>query len=229
MTSTSTNCARNSTNSRSRRRKADAPPREERIIAGFEEIQRFVEKHGRAPQHGEDRDIFERLYAVRLDRLRALEECRSLLAPLDHQGLLSGAEIAAAAPAETIDEDELLAELEGAAGAGRHHRTAPRPHERREARRRGNRQSRTSARTSRSSSRFSSRCRGSLKSGVRTDAPVQNMDEIKMAEIRRASSSLSAVRSPMSPRWARISERNMAVRDSRLACHLSTTEPRAIC
>ena len=48
------------------------PPREERIIAGFEEIQRFVEKHGRAPQHGEGRDIFERLYAVRLDRLRAL-------------------------------------------------------------------------------------------------------------------------------------------------------------
>ena len=35
--------------------------REERIIAGFEEIQRFVEKHGRAPQHGEDRDIIERL------------------------------------------------------------------------------------------------------------------------------------------------------------------------
>jgi hypothetical protein len=34
----------------------------------------FTEKHGRAPQHGEDRDIFERLYAVRLDRLRALFE-----------------------------------------------------------------------------------------------------------------------------------------------------------
>jgi len=45
--------------------------REERIIAGFEEIQRFVDQHGRAPQHGEDRDIFERLYAVRLDRLRS--------------------------------------------------------------------------------------------------------------------------------------------------------------
>ena len=57
-------------------------------------------QHGRAPQHGEDRDIFERLYAVRLDRLRALDECRSLLAPLDHQGLLAGAETVAAAPAE---------------------------------------------------------------------------------------------------------------------------------
>jgi len=36
-------------------------PREERIIAGFEEIERFVEQYGRSPQHGEDKDIFERL------------------------------------------------------------------------------------------------------------------------------------------------------------------------
>jgi hypothetical protein len=91
--------------------------REERIIAGFEEIQRFVDKHNRAPQHGEDRDIFERLYAVRLDRLRTLEECRSLLTPLDHQGLLAGLPIASSPSAQTIDEDELRAELEGAAGA----------------------------------------------------------------------------------------------------------------
>ena len=48
-------------------------PREERIIAGFEEVQRFVDEHGRTPQHGEDQDIFERLYAVRLDRLRGLD------------------------------------------------------------------------------------------------------------------------------------------------------------
>lgn len=86
-------------------------PREERIIAGFEEIQRFVEEHGRAPQHAEDGDIFERLYAVRLDRIRALEECRTLLEPLDHQGLLTGASAPAAAETDEIDEDELLAEL----------------------------------------------------------------------------------------------------------------------
>ena len=60
-------------------KKGGRSPRDERIIAGFEEIQRFVEQHGRAPVHGEDRDIFERLYAVRLDRLRNLAECRSLL------------------------------------------------------------------------------------------------------------------------------------------------------
>ena len=98
-------------------KKGGRSAREERIIAGFEEIQRFVDQHGRAPQHGEERDIFERLYATRLDRLRALEECRSLLAPLDQQGLLAGAENAVTAPAEELDEDELLAELEGAAGA----------------------------------------------------------------------------------------------------------------
>jgi hypothetical protein len=91
--------------------------REERIIAGFEEIQRFVEEHDRVPQHGEGRDIFERLYAVRLDRLRALEECGSLLKPLDRQGLLAGAEPAPAVNDDSIDEDELLAELEGAAGS----------------------------------------------------------------------------------------------------------------
>lgn len=85
--------------------------RDERIIAGFEEIQRFVAEHGRAPMHGEGRDIFERLYAVRLDRVRALEDCRALLAPLDHQGLLGPAEAAAPSPVAEMDDDALLAEL----------------------------------------------------------------------------------------------------------------------
>jgi hypothetical protein len=65
--------------------------RDEHVIAGFEEIQRFVDRHGHSPQHGEDRDIFERLYAVRLDRLRELPDCRAVLEPLDRQGLLTGA------------------------------------------------------------------------------------------------------------------------------------------
>lgn len=97
-------------------KKVGRGPREERIIAGFEEIQRFTDEHGRAPQHGEERDIFERLYAVRLDRLRASEDCRSLLASLDRQGLLTGAEIAAPAMPEDMDADALMAELAGAAG-----------------------------------------------------------------------------------------------------------------
>jgi len=91
-------------------------PREERIIAGFEEIQHYVEKHGRAPQHGEDRDIFERLYAVRLDRLRELDECRTLLTPLDHQGLLTAAQAGFREEPAEFSLDDLAAELEGAAG-----------------------------------------------------------------------------------------------------------------
>jgi len=94
---------------------AGRSPREERILAGFEEIQRFTDAHGRVPQHGEDRDIFERLYAVRLDRLRTLEECRTLLESLDHQGLLSGAAALAVPEApEAVDADMLRAELAGA-------------------------------------------------------------------------------------------------------------------
>lgn len=110
-------------------KKGGRSAREERIIAGFEDIQRFVEKAGHAPRHGEKGDIFERLYAVRLDRLRELEDCRSLLTPLDHQGLLTGASETLAASADLMDDNELLAELEGAAGSSditnlRHVRTS---------------------------------------------------------------------------------------------------------
>jgi hypothetical protein len=85
-------------------------PREERIIAGFEDIVRFHQAHGRAPQHGESRDIFERLYAVRLDQLRKLPEAQTLLAPLDEPGLIAGP-TSQAADVEDLDEDALLAEL----------------------------------------------------------------------------------------------------------------------
>ena len=86
-------------------------PQQERIIAGFEDIQRFVEEHGHAPRHGEGRDIFERIYAVRLDRIAQLPECRDLVEPLDHQGLLSGHAIASEDETEELDDDALLAAL----------------------------------------------------------------------------------------------------------------------
>ena len=85
-------------------------PREERIIAGFEDILRFHQTHGRAPLHDEDRDIFERLYAVRLDQLRKLPEAQTLLAELDSPDLLSGS-VAAPVNVDDLDEDALLAEL----------------------------------------------------------------------------------------------------------------------
>lgn len=86
-------------------------PRQERIIAGFEDIVRFYEENGRAPQHGEERNIFERLYAVRLDRLRELEECRELLIGIDKHGLIAGTQSEDQVSVADIDDDALLAEL----------------------------------------------------------------------------------------------------------------------
>ena len=86
-------------------------PQEERVIAGFEDIQRFFAEHGHAPRHGEGHDIFERLYAVRLDRIRSLPECRALVAPLDHQGLLGAASGDDESDEAELDDDALLAEL----------------------------------------------------------------------------------------------------------------------
>lgn len=69
-------------------KQAARTPKEQRIIAGYEEIERFVEEHGRLPEHGENCDIFERLYAVRLDRLRNSSECREILKEIDIRRLL---------------------------------------------------------------------------------------------------------------------------------------------
>jgi hypothetical protein len=80
---------------------------EERIVAGFEDILRFYQTHGRAPLHGADRDIFERLYAVRLDQLRKMPEARALLAQFDTPGLLASA----ARSVDELDVDELLDQL----------------------------------------------------------------------------------------------------------------------
>jgi hypothetical protein len=87
-------------------------PREQRIIAGFEEIVRFVEENSRPPEHGEDRHIFERLYAVRLDRIRASSECRAVLKEFDSRGLL-GAELSVKNTAgdEDLADDDLLESL----------------------------------------------------------------------------------------------------------------------
>jgi hypothetical protein len=86
-------------------------PREERIIAGFEDVQRFFEANGRVPQHGEELDIFERLYAVRLDRLRSMPEARALLAGRDSYGLLAVPEGQELPELDELNDEALLAEL----------------------------------------------------------------------------------------------------------------------
>ena len=86
--------------------------REQRIIAGFEEIERFVQEHGRASEHGEGRDIFERLYAVRLVRIRESAECCEVLKSVDPRGLLDAGDQPATNVAENEPNDEeLLASL----------------------------------------------------------------------------------------------------------------------
>lgn len=92
------------------------PPREERVIAGFEEIQRWVDEHGRLPELGADRDIFERLYAVRLHRIRSLADCRALVEPIDRQGLLNNGAVATGGD-DDLDDDELVEALGGDGGA----------------------------------------------------------------------------------------------------------------
>lgn len=158
-------------------------PLEERVIAGFEEIQRFVETHGRAPQHGEDRDIFERLYAVRLDRLRALPECQALLAPLDHQALLGGA-IAVAEPSPTYNVDDLAAELGGVTGADditvlRHVRTNAEKRAAEEI------AQRTPCADFDDFKPLFERVQREIKEGVRETHAVSKLDELKLTEIQQ--------------------------------------------
>lgn len=93
------------------KRVSSRTPEEERIMAGFEEIQRFYETNKRLPQHGEGIDIFERLYAVRLDRIRQFDTSRSIIEPLDHQGLLEMDPVMSDAQLDEMDDDALLAEL----------------------------------------------------------------------------------------------------------------------
>jgi len=91
---------------------------EQRILAGFEEIERFVEQQGRLPQHEADRDIFERLYAVRLDRLRASPECRAVLKDADAKRLLGAVSDAAEDASADPDDAELQAALGDLAAEG---------------------------------------------------------------------------------------------------------------
>lgn len=93
------------------RKESKHSPEEARVIAGFEDIARFVDEHGRRPEHSEDRDIFERLYAVRLDRIRGNPTFRALVADLDKHGLLTGATDDIELETENVDDDTLLEEL----------------------------------------------------------------------------------------------------------------------
>ena len=88
-------------------KKQNLSAKEQRIVAGFEEVERFVEEHGREPQHGEGNDIFERLYAVRLEQIRSSKECVALLIEIDTHGLLDESKADQCVDSDASD-DELL-------------------------------------------------------------------------------------------------------------------------
>ena len=87
-------------------------PAQERIISDFEEVQTFYEEFKRLPQNQEGRDIFERLYAVRLNQICENEECLSLLKTLDYQDLISTNALKDGdITHQDIDDSELLSKL----------------------------------------------------------------------------------------------------------------------
>tara|TARA_A100001035_G_scaffold269914_1_gene256471 strand:- start:196 stop:1398 length:1203 start_codon:yes stop_codon:yes gene_type:complete len=85
---------------------------EERIVSGFEEIQNFYKCFKRLPENLEDRDIFERLYAIRLKRIVQQNEYHDLLEEFDSCKLLSGYHFSNSSEKnDEIDDEQLLSEL----------------------------------------------------------------------------------------------------------------------
>ena len=63
-------------------------PLQERLISGFEKINHFFETHQRVPSHHSDADIFEKLCASRLDKIKQNYEMKSVVLFLDKFNLL---------------------------------------------------------------------------------------------------------------------------------------------
>jgi len=82
---------------------------QERVISGFEDINRFYEENKRPPFNSEGLDIFERLYAVRLAQLRKLPEAVAVLASYDTHKLLNMPD--SSPDIDSLSEDALLAAL----------------------------------------------------------------------------------------------------------------------
>lgn len=63
-------------------------PLEEHLISGFEEINVFYETHQRVPCLNDDADIFEKLCASRLDKIKQNSAMSSVVIYLDKFELL---------------------------------------------------------------------------------------------------------------------------------------------
>jgi len=93
------------------KKKPSLSAKEERVIAGFEEVQNFISEHKREPSFDPSGDIFERLYATRLEQIRKQPECVELLSDLDYQDLLTDEFLSSANHEDDLDDDALLGEL----------------------------------------------------------------------------------------------------------------------
>ena len=84
---------------------------EERVIAGFEEIQNFYKNFNRIPENLDNRDIFERIYAIRLKRIMQLKKYHDLLEGFDYYKLLTRQNIVEDLEKNENDIKQLLSNL----------------------------------------------------------------------------------------------------------------------
>ena len=184
MTSTSTNCARNWTTSRSRRRKADA--RRARS-ASSPDSRRYsgLSRNTVAPRNMGKIATFSS--GCMPCALTACARLRSVVPCSCHwiiKGCSPARKLSLLRRRRRLSDDELLAELKGAAGAGgitelRHVRKSA---DKRAAEEIANR---TVCEDFEKFEPIFERVKRELKSGIRHTLPVQTMDEIKMAEIQK--------------------------------------------
>lgn len=86
-------------------KKESSTPEEERILAGFEDIERFYEQKKRLPATTAP-DIFERLLAIRLEAIKAQQKCLDLLEGHDEMGILK-MEVPKEVSVDELDDNEL--------------------------------------------------------------------------------------------------------------------------
>ena len=85
---------------------------EERFISGFEDINNFFEKNNRLPENKLNRDVFERIYSIRLNILKNNQEYKNLLLEFDKYELLSNTKNnEKAIDQEKMTDSELLSSL----------------------------------------------------------------------------------------------------------------------
>lgn len=94
------------------KKKINKTPQEEFIISQFLEIQQFYKNKNHLPKNHISRNIFERIYAIRLSKIKSFKECHVYIKPIDYQNLLDMEfENNEMISKEEISNNELVSEL----------------------------------------------------------------------------------------------------------------------